>query len=111
MSKDRDYLKAIQDPLVKPASPPANTGPHVVLDQCASLIGERGQDYGGIEDNFKRIATIASTILRKEITPHDAAIILASTKLARMAGARDKDDNYLDGINYLAFALGLRPRN
>jgi hypothetical protein len=34
-------------------------------------------------------------------------MILVATKLARMAGARDKRDNYLDAINYLAFASEL----
>jgi hypothetical protein len=84
------------------------TSPHDILAKCADLIGDRGQDYGGIEDNFRRISIIASTILNKAISPHDAAIILLSTKLARMAGSQNKDDNYLDGINYLAFASDLR---
>lgn len=84
------------------------TKPHDVLTKCADLIGDRGQDYGGIEDNFRRISIIASVILKKEISPYDAAIILLSTKLARMAGSQDKEDNYLDGINYLAFAAELR---
>jgi hypothetical protein len=35
-------------------------------------------------------------------------MILVATKLARMSGMRDKDDNYLDAINYLAFAKELR---
>jgi hypothetical protein len=82
--------------------------PHDTLAKCAELIGDRGQDYGGIEDNFRRISVIASVILNKTISPHDAAIVLLSTKLARMAGAQNKDDNYLDGINYLAFAADLR---
>ena len=84
------------------------TSPHDILAKCADLIGDRGQDYGVIEDNFRRISIIASTILNKAISPHDAAIILLSTKLARMAGSQNKDDNYLDGINYLAFAADLR---
>lgn len=84
------------------------TKPHDILAKCAALIGDRGQDYGGIEDNFRRISVIASVILNKDITPHDAAMILLSTKLARMAGTQDKEDNYLDGINYLAFAADLR---
>jgi hypothetical protein len=84
------------------------TRPHDILTKCAELIEDRGQDYGGIEDNFRRISVIASVILNKTITPHDAAIVHLSTKLARMAGAQNKEDNYLDGINYLAFAAELR---
>jgi len=82
--------------------------PHDILTKCAELIEDRGQDYGGIEDNFRRISVIASVILNKTITPHDAAIVHLSTKLARMAGAQNKEDNYLDGINYLAIAAELR---
>jgi hypothetical protein len=37
-------------------------------------------------------------------------MVLAATKLARMSGSRDKDDNYLDAINYLAFACDLRDK-
>jgi hypothetical protein len=82
--------------------------PHATLNECITIIGERGHDYGGIEENFGRIASIASTVLGRKFTPYDVAIILASTKLARMAGSQDKHDNYLDAINYLAFASELR---
>jgi hypothetical protein len=82
--------------------------PHETLKQCAALIGQRGQDYGGIEDNFQRIAAIASTVTGKPLTARDCAMVLVATKLARMAGSQDKRDNYLDAINYLAFAMELR---
>lgn len=82
--------------------------PHKTLNECAALIGERGADYGGIEENFDRIAKIASEIIGTPITAYEIAMILVATKLARMAGARDKRDNYLDAINYLAFAAELR---
>lgn len=82
-----------------------------VLVTCATLIGERGQDYGGVEENFKRIATIASVVLGKDVSPWDVAMVLTATKLARMAGSRDKEDNYLDAINYLAFASEMRDEN
>lgn len=85
--------------------------PADVLVECVTLIGERGQDYGGVEDNFRRIASIATVVLKKEVTPWDVAMVLAATKLARMAGARDKRDNYLDAINYLAFASEMRDEN
>jgi hypothetical protein len=82
--------------------------PHKTLNQCAELIGERGEDYGGIEDNFTKIAIIASLATGRMVTAYDVAMILVATKLARMSGMRDKDDNYLDAINYLAFAKELR---
>lgn len=82
--------------------------PHSILEEASNIIGERGQDYGGIEDNFARIAQIAQNILNVQVTPYHVAMILVATKLARMAGSRDKHDNYVDAINYLAFAADLR---
>jgi len=82
--------------------------PHKTLNQCAELIGERGKDYGGIEHNFERIAKIANQLIDAQVTAYDVAMILVATKLARMSGMRDKDDNYLDAINYIAFAKDLR---
>lgn len=84
--------------------------PHSILEEARSLIGERGANYGGIEDNFSRIATIAQTALNVQITPYQVAMVHVATKLARMAGPGDKHDNYVDAINYLAFADLLRPR-
>jgi hypothetical protein len=82
--------------------------PQNTLKECAYLIDERGEDYGGIEDNFTKIATIASLATGRMVTAYDVAMILAATKLARMSGIRDKRDNYLDAINYLAFASEMR---
>lgn len=82
--------------------------PHKTLNECAALIGERGADYGGIEENFDRIAKIATEIIGTPISGYEVAMILVATKLARMSGTRDKQDNYLDAINYLAFASELR---
>ena len=82
--------------------------PHKTLEEAAKIIGERGQDYGGIEDNFTRIASIATLILNVQITAYQVAMIHVATKLARMAGSRDKHDNYVDAVNYVAFADGLR---
>jgi hypothetical protein len=82
--------------------------PHRALKECADLIGERGEDYGGIEDNFTKIAVIASLATGRMVTAYDVAMVLVATKLARMSGNRDKRDNYLDAINYLAFASEMR---
>lgn len=82
--------------------------PRLVLHECADLIGERGKDYGGIENNFRKIAEIANLVINKDLSPHDVAMVLVATKLARMAGTRDKRDNYLDAINYLVFALEMK---
>jgi hypothetical protein len=43
-------------------------------------------------------------VLNKEISTYDVAMILHCTKLGRLQQARSLSDNYVDGINYLAFA-------
>ena len=57
-----------------------------------------------MEEGFERAATIASTILGKQITIFDLAIIMTAIKLSRITSTQTLDDNYIDGINYLAFA-------
>lgn len=57
-----------------------------------------------MEEGLERAATIATTILGKQITVFDLAIIMTSIKLSRILSSQTLDDNYIDGINYLAFA-------
>lgn len=83
--------------------------PHHVLTEAAGLIGERGKDYGGIEDNFANIAAIANAATGLDLSPFHVAVIMAAVKFARVRQSPGKADNYLDGINYLAFAHELRP--
>ena len=83
--------------------------PHQVLTDASALIGERGADYGGVEDNFSNIAAIANIALGLDLTPFDIAIIMTAVKLSRVRQSPSKADNYLDGVNYLAFAHELRP--
>lgn len=83
--------------------------PHKVLEDSAKLIGQRGQDYGGIEDNFANIAAIANAATGLDLSPYHIAVIMAAVKFARVRQSPGKADNYLDGINYLAFAHELRP--
>lgn len=53
---------------------------------------------------FDRISIVASVILNKPISAYDVSMIMVALKLARMQEARTYDDNYVDAINYLAFA-------
>lgn len=85
--------------------------PHDVLTQASNLIGERGQDYGGIENNFSNIASIFTTMTGKAFDAYDVALVMVAVKIARIRQSPYKDDNYLDAINYLAIAHELRPSN
>lgn len=79
--------------------------PHKLLNEAAEIIGERGQDYGDIENNFENIARIANAMRQDSyLRAYDIAIILAAVKFSRIKQSPRKRDNYVDGVNYLAFA-------
>lgn len=75
-----------------------------ILNQATAILEQRGRRYGKVEEGLERAATIATTILGKQITIFDIAIIMTSIKLSRILSSQTLDDNYIDGINYLAFA-------
>ncbi len=78
-----------------------------ILRQAERIIRERAELYdkkGEMEDNFARIASLASLKLDREITPYMVAIILESVKDARRASNPLVVDTHVDGINYRAFA-------
>lgn len=74
------------------------------LEQAYRVLGERGKDYGGIEDNFGRIAAIASVLTGRAVTPFEVTQFHIATKLARSIESPGKADNWVDLINYAAFA-------
>ena len=79
--------------------------PKAILEAAMALIDNRGVNYGGIEANFERAASISSLKLNKTITPYEVAIVLESVKDARRAISPDHYDSHIDAINYRAFAL------
>lgn len=82
--------------------------PKQVLLECMSIIDERGTGYGnGIESNFARIAELFELSTGVKIKPHEAALFLVCVKLARMQQSPTKLDNYVDLINYTAFAAAM----
>lgn len=80
--------------------------PHKVLDEASRIIGERGEQYGGIEENFQRAANTAKAA-GIDVGAYEVCMILAAVKLARMSASPSKRDNYIDAINYIAFAADL----
>jgi hypothetical protein len=53
---------------------------------------------------FDRISRIVTVMLDRVVTPYEIALIQVATKMARMTANPQKEDNYVDGVNYLAFA-------
>lgn len=66
------------------------------------VCGDREQDYGSPENNFKKIAEFWSTYLSYELSPVDVAAMLALLKIARIASGNAKDDNWIDLAGYAA---------
>ena len=75
-----------------------------ILKEAASLIAERGKEYGPEDACFQRSADLATIVLNKPISKYDVAMILGLNKMARLQESRSKRDHYVDGINYMAFA-------
>ncbi len=76
-----------------------------ILDAAAKCVcGDREQDYGSPENNFRRIAELWSTYLNAAYTlrPADVAAMLALLKIARISSGHDKDDNWIDLAGYAA---------
>ena len=77
--------------------------PEDTLRNAADLMNERGKLYGDIRQNFSRIAKIASTIIGRDVSRYEIAVVLLSVKLGRIPEDPGYGDSYDDGINYLAF--------
>jgi len=77
---------------------------NIHFNRISSIIGQRGQEYGDLKENFNRVKTIASTILEKDISNYEIAVIMASIKLARIANDKTKQDSWDDCIAYVLFA-------
>ena len=75
-----------------------------ILADAISTLENRGQDYGDVSELFERACSIYNLTTGEGFTPWQANIFMTSLKMARIKSNRPKADNYIDGINYLAFA-------
>ena len=87
-----------------------------ILDAAKRCVcGDREQDYGSPEDNFRTIASMWNSYLYgaglmvnhdptvwKGIKPKDVAAMLALLKIARIASGHAKADNWIDLAGYAA---------
>jgi hypothetical protein len=80
-----------------------------IYNSALSIVEERGEAYGEIENNFKRAAIIATMKLNTQISAYDIAVIMESVKDARRAVDPGHADSHIDGLNYKAFAMMLAP--
>ena len=80
-----------------------------IMKTASGLVGERGKQYGNLDEQWARVATIASAVLGREFTPYDLVTIMYCVKLSRIAEDPSHIDSHLDAINYQAFALHFAP--
>lgn len=79
------------------------TRPEILAAAEKCVCGDREQDYGTPESNFKIIADFWNTYLGfKGITPKDVAAMLALLKISRIASNHAKSDNWIDLAGYAA---------
>lgn len=75
-----------------------------ILTKSATVLNQRSEQYGEMRDVMHRASLHSSLILGKEITPYQVCVILHSLKLSRIPSNLELLDNFVDGINYFAFA-------
>ena len=78
--------------------------PQELLLDAANIIDQRGEGYGGIENNFQLAADLASLRLGRDFHPYEIAIILACVKNARAFASPNHLDSHVDAVNYELFA-------
>ena len=75
------------------------------LELAKKLItGPRAKTYGDKIQNHANIAKLWPAYLDKEITAHDAAVMMALLKVARTKFGRPTSDTYVDAAAYMAIA-------
>jgi hypothetical protein len=75
-----------------------------VLSEAVGVLRDRGGQYGPEDLVFDRISRIATVMLDRVVTPYEVALIHVATKMGRMTSNPQKADNYVDAVNYMAFA-------
>lgn len=71
------------------------------LHDVGLTLDDRGEDYGGVEDNFADIAAMWSPLLGVTVRPDQVALAMIALKLVR-ANKAYKRDNAIDIAGYAA---------
>lgn len=100
-----DEVKRIEATLSKP------TRRSILAAAEKCVCGDREQDYGSPEDNFRTIADLWEIYLRRKcvspdaeviVYPEDVAAMMALMKIARIVNGSAKADNWVDLAGYAA---------
>ncbi|MDD2966644.1 MAG: DUF6378 domain-containing protein [Desulfovibrionaceae bacterium] len=86
----------------------------VLMQAHDTINGERQDQYGSPEDNFKAIADFwneyLSDHLQTSLTAHDVAMMMCLFKIARIKTGAGKEDSYVDLCGYAALAADITKR-
>ena len=75
-----------------------------ILTDAVLILRDRDQQYGSMAETMGRDCQIYELITGNPLSVYHANIFMTSLKMSRIRTSPDKPDNYVDGINYLAFA-------
>ena len=94
--------------VVEEGSPQEPMKRDAILSKAMETVcGEREEQYGSPEDNFSKIAELWTTYLDDgegyiNITKTDVSIMMILLKIARIAGGKTHQDNWIDIAGYAA---------
>ena len=75
-------------------------GDKSILSDAEEIVnGSRHSDYGDARESFGRVATIASVMTGKELSPEDCCSVMMAVKLVRER-FKHKRDNIVDLCGY-----------
>jgi len=81
------------------------------LDAAAQcVLQDRASQYGGVEDNFARIAKLWSVYTGTVLDGIDVAMMMALLKVARIRGNKTHADSFVDLAGYAACGAELAGR-
>lgn len=75
-----------------------------ILTDAVLTLRNRDEQYGSMAETMTRACQIFELITGSPLSPYHANIFMTALKMARIRTSPGKLDNYVDGINYLAFA-------
>ncbi len=75
------------------------------LKQVESILNERTNIHGELENSFPQMATMWNAYLKgRDATPADTCVMMALLKIIRFRENPEHADNLIDAIGYLACA-------
>ena len=70
------------------------------LEAAISAVEKRGESYGDVLENHKRIASLWSVVLGQRVTPEQVVLCMTCVKVARLMETPDHEDSWVDIAGY-----------